>query len=187
MKYNLQWLLEQHAREEKVKCLFFWGHQPRKDGSIGESCFSQWWSSPFTVEGIVYKTAEHWMMAAKARMFGDQAHLEQILQCASPAEAKKIGRRVSDFDGERWDQHKYELVKEGNYHKFSQHAILKAFLLNTKERVLVEASPVDRIWGIGMAKTDVDIENPAKWKGENLLGFALMEVRDRLGGEDLKV
>lgn len=182
MKYNQDWLLEQHVREEKVKYLFFWGHQPRKDGSIGESCFSQWWLVPFTVEGIVYQTAEHWMMAAKACLFSGQTRLEQILQCISPAEAKKIGRMVSNFDGKRWDEHKYDLVKEGNYHKFSQHPDIKAFLLNTKGRVLGEASPVDQIWGIGLAKTDPHIENPANWKGENLLGFALMEVRDELEG-----
>jgi hypothetical protein len=119
-------------------------------------------------------------MAQKARLFGDQEHARQVLACVSPAEAKKIGRLVEGFDGNVWDRHKYEYVQEGNYHKFSQHPALREFLLNTGNRVLVEASPVDKIWGIGMAKTDENIYNPNRWKGENLLGFALMEVRDAL-------
>ena len=180
MKYSMAWLLEQHQRGEKLKYVFFWGHQPKKDGSVGESCFSQWWLSPFTVEGVEYKTAEHWMMAQKARLFGDRKHAEQVLACATPAEAKKIGRLVEGFDARLWDQHKYAYVREGNLHKFSQHPDLREFLVNTGDRVLVEASPVDNIWGIGMAKTDENILNPARWKGENLLGFALMEVRDEL-------
>jgi ribA/ribD-fused uncharacterized protein len=180
MRYSLQWLIEQHNQGENLKYVFFWGHQPKKDGSIGESCFSQWWQSAFKVEGIEFKTAEHWMMYQKAKLFGDQKHSEMVLQCNSPAEAKKIGRLVENFDAMRWDEHKYAFVKQGNYHKFSQHPDLKEFLLNTGDRVLVEASPVDNIWGIGMAKTDENIYNPSQWKGENLLGFALMEVREEL-------
>ncbi|HEX8529450.1 MAG TPA: NADAR family protein, partial [Cytophagales bacterium] len=151
MEYNLEWLLERQAQGEKVKYLYFWGHQSRKDGTIGESCFSQWWQSPFKVEGTVYKTAEHWTMAGKARLFGDEAHLAQVLQANSPAEAKKIGRLVEGFDAKQWDRHKYALVVQGNIHKFSQHPGLKTFLLSPGDRVLVEASPVDRIWGIGLA------------------------------------
>ena len=180
MKYSLAWVREQHQRGDKLKYVFFWGHQPKKDGSVGESCFSQWWVSPFTVEGVEYRTAEHWMMAQKARLFGDQQHAQRVLVSTSPAEAKKIGRLVVGFDGTVWDRHKYEFVRQGNYHKFSQHPALREFLMNTGDRVLVEASPVDNIWGIGMAKTDEHIHNPARWKGENLLGFALMEVRDDL-------
>jgi hypothetical protein len=180
MGYNLDWLLEQYQQDNKIKYVFFWGHQPMKDGSISESCFSQWWPSPFTLDGIEYKTAEHWMMAQKARLFKDQHHLNLILACSSPAEAKKLGRQIANFDTALWDQHKYAFVVEGNYHKFFQNAKLLAFLLNTGERVLVEASPVDNIWGIGMAKNEEDIYNPTRWKGENLLGFALMDVREQL-------
>jgi hypothetical protein len=180
LKYNLDWVREQHGRGEKLKYVFFWGHQPKKGGSVGESCFSQWWVSPFTVAGVEYKTAEHWMMVQKARLFGDQERVRQVLASATPGEAKKLGRLVAGFDGQVWDRHKYEYVREGNYHKFSQHPALREFLLNTQDRVLVEASPVDNIWGVGMAKTDENIHNPDLWKGENLLGFALMEVRDAL-------
>jgi ribA/ribD-fused uncharacterized protein len=180
MKYSQDWLIRQLSNDERIKYLFFWGHQPRKDGQISATCLSQWWVAPFVVEGTTYLTAEHWMMAGKAKLFGDIDILHQILLSKTPAEAKKLGRQVAHFEANKWDQHKFQLVVEGNWHKFSQHAELKGFLLETGNRVLVEASPVDRIWGIGMANDHPDVENPSKWKGENLLGFALMEVRDLL-------
>ena len=174
MKYNI----ENIATESKF--LFFWGHQPNKDGSISKTCFSQWWLSSFEVDKVIYKTAEHWMMAKKAELFKDNEVLEKIIKANSPAEAKKLGREVKNYDDKLWLTNRYEIVKEGNYHKFSQNTDLKTFLLNTKDRILVEASPVDPIWGIGMASDHKDVMNPEKWKGLNLLGFALMEVRDEL-------
>lgn len=176
MKYDIKDI----APESKF--LFFWGHQPSKDGIITKTCFSQWWVSPFIVDGITYKTAEHWMMAKKAELFNDNEVLEKIIQANSPAEAKKLGREVRNYDDTLWLASRYEIVKQGNLHKFHQNSDLKAFLVNTKERVLVEASPVDAIWGIGMAGDHKDALNPEKWRGLNLLGFALMEVRDELIG-----
>ena len=178
--YNLQWLLNKVEKKEKVKYLFFWGHASSNDGSVTKSCFSQWWQSAFEVDGIRYATAEHWMMAKKAELFGDIEIAEKILAAKSPAEAKKLGRKVRNFDPKIWGENCFNIVCEGNYYKFSKHPDLKEFLLNTKDRVLVEASPVDNIWGIGLAQDDEHIENPRLWKGANLLGFALMEVRDRL-------
>jgi ribA/ribD-fused uncharacterized protein len=180
MKYHLDWLIKQYEEEKSLKYLFFWGHQPSKDGRIGASCLSQWWEAVFSVEGQTYKTAEHWMMAEKARIFGDEDVLMQILACKTPAEVKKLSRQVKNFDASVWDKQKYESVKQGNLHKFSQRLDLKQFLLNTNRQILVEASPVDSIWGIGMAKDELNIENPKLWKGQNLLGFALMEVREAL-------
>ncbi|MEO0340141.1 MAG: NADAR family protein, partial [Bacteroidota bacterium] len=87
---------------------------------------------------------------------------------------------VRGFKPEVWDENKVEIVVEGNFHKFSQAPELKEFLLNTKDRILVEASPYDKIWGIGLNAQAEGIENPDTWKGQNLLGFALMEVRDQL-------
>ena len=174
MKYTI----ENIAAESKF--LFFWGHQPNEDGSISKTCFSQWWLSSFEVDNVTYKTAEHWMMAKKAELFKDHAVLEKILQAKSPAEAKKLGRHVMNYHENLWLAARFEIVKEGNNHKFSQNPELKTFLLNTKNRVLVEASPVDAIWGIGMAGDHKDVMNPEKWRGLNLLGFALMEVRDEL-------
>lgn len=163
-----------------VKFLFFWGHQPAKDGAITKTCFSQWWESPFVVEGITYSTAEHWMMAQKAILFKDDAVFNKILKSKSAAEAKKLGREVRNYNDEVWLANRYEIVRQGNFYKFSQNPDLKEFLINTNERVLVEASSVDAIWGVGMASDHKDISNPEKWRGLNLLGFALMEVRDEL-------
>ncbi|MCC9017546.1 NADAR family protein [Flavobacterium lipolyticum] len=174
MKYNIDTI----APESKF--LFFWGHQPTKDGSISKTCFSQWWLSAFTVDKVTYKTAEHWMMAKKAELFNDNEVLAKIIKANSPAEAKKLGRQVKNYDDTLWLANRFDIVTQGNYHKFSQNPDLKAFLLNTDERVIVEASPVDPIWGIGMAGDHKDVLNPEKWKGLNLLGFALMEVRDEL-------
>lgn len=167
----------------RPKWAFFWGHTPSKDGSVTKSCFSQWWSGhPFDVDGIRYATAEHYMMAEKARLFHDEATLSKIIAAKSPAIAKKLGRQVAHFDDRTWLQHRWDIVVRGNAAKFAQHEELKTFLLETGDRVLVEASPYDRIWGIGMLATDDDAEKPQLWKGLNLLGFALMEVRERLQG-----
>ena len=180
MHYSIDWITNKFDEGDPVKYLFFWGHRPSKDGQISKSCFSQWWEGEFTVEGIVYRSAEHWMMAEKARQFKDEEVLQKILTAQSPAEAKKLGRAVRNFIPQEWNANKYEIVKQGNLHKFSQDEALKSLLLNTGKRVLVEASPYDRIWGIGMSARDEGIENPHNWRGENLLGFALMEVRDEL-------
>lgn len=177
MKYSIEKLI---AENQDNKYLFFWGHQPNKDGSISKTCFSQWWLSSFEVDNVTYKTAEHWMMAKKAELFNDKEVLEKIIKANSPAEAKKLGREVKSYDDAVWLENRYEIVRQGNFYKFSQNKNLKEFLINTKDRVLVEASPVDPIWGIGMASDHKDVLNPEKWRGPNLLGFALMEVRDEL-------
>jgi ribA/ribD-fused uncharacterized protein len=182
MNYSTSWLLDQLEQGHRVKYLLFWGHQPSKTGEITKTCFSQWWLADFVVAGVMYPSAEHWMMAEKARLFGDGAILEKILAAKSPAEAKKLGREIRGFVPELWDERKYEIVRSGSFHKFSQNKPLADFLLGTHDRVLVEASPVDPIWGIGLAADAADAENPAQWRGENLLGFALMEVRDELNG-----
>lgn len=161
--------------------LHFWGHTPSKDGSLIKTCFSQWWAAhPFTHEGVQYATAEHFMMAGKARLFHDNPTLSRILSAKSPAEAKKLGRLVQGFDDIAWKAARWDIVVQGNLAKFGQHSDLKAFLLQTGDKVIVEASPFDRIWGIGMGAENPNATNPVQWKGLNLLGFALMEVRERL-------
>lgn len=176
MKYNRTWLTEQ----ENPDYLFFWGHQPSRDGSIIKTCMSQWWPAVFEEDGVVYKTAEHYMMAEKARLFEDPEMLEKILFKDSPKDAKELGRQVKNFDPEIWDAKKYEIVKRANYLKFSQDKALRSFLEQTKHKVIVEASPRDRIWGIGMGESNPAARDPTLWRGQNLLGFALMEVRDQL-------
>lgn len=160
--------------------LYFWGHTPRADGTLDRSCLSQWWPSPFTVGGVRYATAEHWMMAAKARLFQDPAAERRAVEAANPALAKKAGRLVRGFDESVWERERYGIVLEGSVHKFGQDPALRAFLLATGERILVEASPMDRIWGIGLAADDERALDPERWRGLNLLGFALTEARDRL-------
>ncbi|MBX2871832.1 MAG: NADAR family protein [Saprospiraceae bacterium] len=180
MKYHLSALIQQFENAAPIDFLFFWGHRPSRDGRMNQSCLSQWWQQGFQHEGIYYRTAEHWMMAEKARLFQDQTSLPLILKANTPLEAKKMGRKVKGFELDTWQAHAYEIVKKGNLYKFSQHAALRAFLLSTGEKVLVEASPYDQIWGIGLAKEAPQAKDPRDWLGTNLLGFALMEVRDQL-------
>ncbi|MGW3726650.1 NADAR family protein [Streptomyces sp. NPDC000851] len=163
-----------------IKYLHFWGHRPRSDGRVGPSCLSQWWPSPFTVDEVEYATAEHWMMAAKARLFEDAEAERRVLAAAHPAQAKKAGRLVRGFDESIWERERFGIVVEGSVHKFGAHADLREYLFDTGARVLVEASPVDRVWGIGLAADDEAASDPERWRGPNLLGFALMEARERL-------
>lgn len=180
MKYSLKWVEEGMRSGSKPEFLFFWGHTPKVKNAVDKSCFSQWWISAFEVNGIIYKTAEHWMMANKALLFKDDENYNLIIQSQTAAEAKKLGRRVKNFDVQVWQSNASRIVIDGNFHKFSQHNDLKNFLLQTGNAVIVEASPVDTVWGVGLAPGDPDINDPSKWKGTNLLGFALMEVRDIL-------
>jgi len=166
----------------KFKYIFFWGHTQPKDGSIDKSCLSQWYPAPFEIDDVLYHTAEHFMMAEKARLFEDHGTLAEILKTKNPSHAKKFGRSVQNFDSDKWKDHCSQIVINGNFGKFEQNAPLKKFLLTTGDRVLVEASPQDRIWGIGMGQDDPLVTDPTKWNGQNLLGYALMEVRSLLGG-----
>ncbi|MFJ4525211.1 NADAR family protein [Streptomyces sp. NPDC088810] len=175
-------LIREVRAGSRIKYLYFWGHRPRPDGRVGASCLSQWWPAPFVVDGVEYATAEHWMMAGKARLFGDAEAERKVLAAEHPAEAKKAGRLVRGFDEETWERERFRLVVEGSLHKFAAHDDLALFLLGTGDRVLVEASPVDRIWGIGLAADDEAAADPERWRGQNLLGFALMETRERLAG-----
>ncbi|RYZ28700.1 MAG: NADAR family protein, partial [Sphingobacteriales bacterium] len=145
-----------------------------------QACLSQWWDAPFKADSKQYPTAEHYMMAQKARLFGDEDAYAKTLLAKKPAEVKEIGRTVRNFEPGIWDANKYRIVVEGNYHKFNADKAIRDYLLATKQRVLVEASPVDKIWGIGLAADDERVHNPSAWQGENLLGYALMEVRDLL-------
>jgi hypothetical protein len=162
------------------KYLTFWGHQPLPTGQAGKGCLSQWWPSAFTVDGESYATAEHYMMTAKALLFGDAGVAERIRTAPHPREAKDLGRQVRGFDEERWAERRFEFVVTGNLAKFGQHAELRDFLLGTGGRVIVEASPRDRVWGTGLAADHEHGTSPEHWPGLNLLGFALMEVRHQL-------
>ncbi|MDR6224627.1 NADAR family protein [Desmospora profundinema] len=150
---------------------FFW----RSD-----SPFSQWYRSSFVVNGVTYNCAEQVMMHQKAVLFGDEIIADKILQSDSPAEQKRLGRRVKGFQADVWDQHRKSIVYEGNYAKFTQNPKLKQALLETAGTLLVEASPVDRIWGVGLAADDPRIQDPQQWRGSNDLGEILTRLREAL-------
>src|SRR5476651_1659331 len=105
---------------EQFRYLFFWGNQPSKDGRITQTCLSQWYAASFEIEGVVYPTAEHWMMASKARLFGDDESQRQILASPDPKMSKALGRTVKNFDGDVWTANCRRLVTEGNVAKFGQ-------------------------------------------------------------------
>lgn len=136
----------------------------------------QWFSSTFQDEtGTTFSNAEQYMMYQKAKLFGDDKIAEQIMTTTEPRTMKDLGQRVRNFDQKIWDQQKYQIVVNGTFFKFSQNPALKEQLLATGNSYLVEASPYDTIWGVGTTSL-----NPRYWKGQNLLGCALMAVRHHL-------
>ena len=184
MKYNKDKLIgagKVFCREDFV---FFWGHVARADKQM-KACLSQWWLCSFEVDGVWYNCAEQYMMAEKARLFGDEEVLEKIMSSYEPMEQKKLGRRVQGYDDAVWKDYCFDAVIRGNVAKFSQNEKLHEYLLSTENRILVEASPKDVIWGIGLDENSPDAIKPQRWPGANLLGFALMEVRDVLIEEQL--
>jgi hypothetical protein len=162
---------------------YFWGHRPRSDGQLSDSMFSQWWPSAFEEDGLRFASAEMYMMAGKARLFGDEETLASILAAGDPATCKALGRRVRGFDDARWKQARFDLVTRGNAAKFGQDDALREYLLATGDEILVEASPRDRIWGIGLGRKSELALDPRTWQGRNLLGFALVRARAILRGE----
>ena len=218
---------------ERFDFFFFYGHKPPPSG-VNASCLSQWFVRPFQIDGQTYPTAEHWMMAEKARLFGDQAMLAEILVSEGPREAKACGRKVSGFDQLEWEKNRFDIVRRGNLAKFGQHEDLKRFLKTTafpqttasghgslpsertsepparaaasvtpvasavqdasanyridassqaerlRAAILVEAAGRDTIWGIGLGASNEKASDPLRWRGHNLLGFALTEVRESL-------
>ena len=162
---------------------YFWGHKARADGQLSDSVFSQWWPCRFEVDGPAYTTAEQYMMAGKARLFGDQETLAEILATHDPGAVKALGRKVRGFEEKAWAAARFDLVTRGNVAKFGQDDALRAHLLGTGDDLLVEASPTDRIWGIGLGRDDAKAQDPRSWRGQNLLGFALVRARAILRGE----
>jgi ribA/ribD-fused uncharacterized protein len=151
------------------KYVFFWN-----------GIYSQWYSSRMTIDGIEYNCCEQYMMHQKALTFGDTIIAEMILESSDPKEQKALGRKVSGFNKDKWDDVCIGIVFKGNLAKFSQNELLKKTLLSTDDKILVEASPYDKIWGIGLAEDHPDIEDPSKWKGLNLLGWSITMVKKEL-------
>lgn len=144
------------------------------------SPFSQWYRCVFTAGPYTYNCAEQYMMHGKALLFEDAEVGAQILAAEHPRQHKALGRKVKGFSDERWRAHREQIVLEGNRAKFTQNQDLRALLLETAGTELVEASPYDRIWGIGLSANDPRAQNPATWRGQNLLGKILTKLRDEL-------
>ncbi|MBL7997844.1 MAG: NADAR family protein [Candidatus Kapabacteria bacterium] len=176
--YDINWLIDSYESGETLKFIYFWGHSDTLNEGIGKFCLSQWFKSPFMIENKTYKTSEHWMMSQKALLFNDKKTFDKIISVDRPEEAKELGREVIGFDDAIWNDKRFEIVKIGNIHKFNQNPILADYLLRTGDKVLVEASPTDIVWGIGLHQDSKGIDNIYAWRGLNLLGFVLMEVRD---------
>ena len=179
MKYSVETIKQIACANPQVQFVYFWGHTPAKNG-VTSTCLSQWYDTAFEVAGVKYHTAEQYMMAQKALLFNDAEVYDEIMAADNPRDYKKLGRKIRNFDGKVWDMKKYEIVVEGNKAKFSQNDELKEFLLSTGDAILVEASPYDRIWGIGLYPAQAAKGTVDQWRGLNLLGCALMEVRDWL-------
>lgn len=161
--------------------VFFWG---------GE--FSNWYECPFKYKGLSFSNTEQAFMWEKAIFFNDMETAEKILRTPNPKENKALGRRVKNFDVERWMINSFTFMVAVNYAKYSQKnennkhfrcEKAREILLSTGDKILVEASPYDKIWGIGLHWNDDDCLDETKWKGMNLLGKALMQVRKMISEE----
>lgn len=176
-------LCQRYLRGERPEFFFFWGHNPGKGlrpGEVDKSCLSQWHATLFEVDGRRFATAEHFMMYAKADLFGDEAIKRKIFESDDPRIAKALGKAVQGFDEEVWKANRYPIVLKGSMAKFSQNEAARNFLLQIGQKILVEASPYDGVWGIKLDASDPLASDPTQWRGPNLLGFALTETRQRL-------
>jgi ribA/ribD-fused uncharacterized protein len=142
--------------------------------------FSQWHQARFELDGREFTCAEQYMMFCKARLFGDQETAKKILASRSAREQKTLGRQVQNFDEGTWRIFREGIVFSGNLAKFTQNDDLRQQMIATGSRTLVEASPKDTVWGIGLAEDDPRILDRSKWRGTNLLGEILMQVRSCL-------
>lgn len=179
-RHDLSWLHTQVQSGARPRYLHFWGHSESPQSDLGKACLSQWYAAPFVIDGRRFATSEQYMMFRKARLFNDDETAERILNAPTPAAVKALGREVRGFQESLWQAQRVAIVVDGNYAKFCQSTRLADFLRSTQHLVLVEASPVDAIWGIGLSAEDPRANDPRAWRGLNLLGFALMDVRTRL-------
>ena len=179
MKYDIEKIRQLARQNPDTAILYFWGHTPNPK-KMTTACFSQWYDCYFEINGVQYHTAEQYMMANKALLFGDEEVFQEIMAADNPHDYKKLGRKIRGFEHTLWDAHKYDIVVEGNKAKFSQNPDIKEFLLSTGDAIIAEASPYDNIWGIGLDREQALKGTVEQWKGENLLGCVLMDVRDWL-------
>lgn len=167
--------------------VFFLDYGGAFSDHLSEACLSQWWPSPFSRDGREFRTAEQYMMFAKAELFGDHEAAAKILASRTQFQAQLLGQRVEGFDQAVWEANRERIVFDGNHAKFSQDDKLREFLLSTGTDILAEASSQDLVWGTGFGMDEPVAGRPGRWAGRNLLGFCLMAVRDALrngGGGD---
>lgn len=151
------------------KFVFFWG-----------GTFSQWCPSTFEIGGVKYNCCEQYMMAQKALLFNDTESYKMIMSATSPRDQKAFGRRVKGFDKDEWESVCRQIVYDANFAKFTQNPKMMAELIETGDREIVEASPEDKIWGIGLHENDARVHDKSQWQGTNWLGEAIMQVREKL-------
>lgn len=156
--------------------VFFWGN---------ESPFSNWHKIDFEVDGIHFNCSEQYMMYHKALLFDDVEIASQILQTKSQGKQKALGREVHNFDAQVWEDNCKRIVYNACRNKFLQNENILKYLLKTKGKTLVEASPVDAIWGIGLAENDPRALDRHQWRGKNWLGEVLTQLRDDLLKESI--
>mmetsp|Transcript_2290 Transcript_2290/g.3797 ORF Transcript_2290/g.3797 Transcript_2290/m.3797 type:complete len:184 (+) Transcript_2290:32-583(+) len=162
------------------KYVFFWGH---KSGT--NACFSNWCPAKFkTDDGILFQNSEQYMMWGKAKLFGDETMAQKILETPDPRQVKGLGRKVRNFDGKLWNKEAKNIVRDGCLLKFRQNKTMNETLLSTGNKMLVEASPHDSIWGIGLDAAAARKVKEEDWPGTNWLGQVLMEVREILRKEE---
>ena len=154
-------------------------HNPDEENGY----LSNWYESKFIVDHVKFSSMEQFMMYRKAICFQDECIAEQILGTKDVAEIKALGRAVKDYDENYWNGVRQVIVYEGLLAKFSQNDELKDNLVNTGNVILAECAVKDRIWGIGLSMKDENRYDKSKWRGENLLGYTLMMVRERLNLE----
>lgn len=142
--------------------------------------FSQWYAVDLLLNGVAYNCAEQYMMAQKARLFGDHSMLDAIMKTNDPSEQKALGKRVQGFDVAQWESVARDVVMRANLSKFADNPKLRAKLLLTEGTALVEASPTDRIWGIGLHENDPRVHFRNQWQGRNWLGQVLTDLRGSL-------
>lgn len=182
--YTLKKLRQAWSSGRRFSFVYFWNVEDSdiNTETLNEVCFSQFFPCQFTDDnGQKYCCCEQYMMAKKALAFNDQQSLRKIMNNKIPSLIKRFGRKVKNFESEKWNQISYEIVFQGNMYKFSQNEELKKYILSfRKNTIFVEASPFDDIWGIHLRATDQKALDPLQWEGTNKLGFQLTRVRDFL-------
>lgn len=168
--------------------VFFWQVSDAvlagKSKVVDKSCFSQWYPSEFKIYNITFYSTEQFMMYCKARCFNDNGNALAALETQDPQEVKKIGREITPFDPNAWEKVAPYFVQLGNAEKFRQNSLLKKYLLGTGNKILAEASPFDKVWGIGLKEDDPKAMDQSQWAGKNKLGVVLMKVREQLRKND---